>query len=115
MAGKLTGAFCRVRSPPSASRGPNRFHGAENGPGERGMDARIIAAVRYFSLSARRLSAARCRRLDAGQPSSTKDQHNGHFQRVTNILKRAGWRRAARTRADGRKKRLGRQGHRLQP
>jgi hypothetical protein len=34
-----------------------------------------------------------------------KDQHNGHMQRVAAILKRAGWERARRSRADGQARR----------
>ena len=34
-----------------------------------------------------------------------KDQNNGHMQRVAGILKRAGWERASRNRADGQARR----------
>ncbi len=34
-----------------------------------------------------------------------KDQNNGHMQRVAAILKRAGWERASRNRADGQARR----------
>ena len=114
MAGKLTGAFCRGRSPRVPAEGQIDSTGLKTGLASEtwtpGSLPPCATSVVRPALERRPLPAARW-----GQPSSTKDQHNGHFQQVTNILKRAGWRRAARTRADGRKKRLGRQGHRLQP